>query len=63
MHRFAMCQAHIPSIDAMDKRERLQYARRRAVARAINHGATIASRATPKWLVRQLGGSIGRRVL
>jgi hypothetical protein len=30
---------------------------------AINQGAMIASRATPKWLVRMLGGSIGRRVL
>lgn len=30
---------------------------------AINHGAMIASRATPKWLIRKLGGAIGRRTL
>ena len=30
---------------------------------AINQGAMIASRATPKWLLRMLGGAIGRRTL
>jgi hypothetical protein len=30
---------------------------------AINQGAMIASRATPKWLVRMLGGAIGRKTL
>ena len=30
---------------------------------AINQGAMIASRATPKWLVRLLGGAIGRKTL
>jgi short-subunit dehydrogenase len=30
---------------------------------AINQGAMIASRATPKWLVRRIGGLLGRRVL
>ncbi|TXH86995.1 MAG: SDR family oxidoreductase [Rhodoferax sp.] len=30
---------------------------------AINQGAMIASRATPKWLLRLLGGAIGRRTL
>lgn len=30
---------------------------------AINQGAMIASRATPKWLVRRIGGLLGRRAL
>ena len=30
---------------------------------AINQGAMIASRATPKWLLRLVGGAIGRRTL
>jgi hypothetical protein len=30
---------------------------------AINQGAMIASRAAPKWLVRMLGGAIGRKTL
>jgi hypothetical protein len=30
---------------------------------AINRAATIASRSTPKWLVRRIGGAIGRKAL
>ena len=30
---------------------------------AINQGAMIASRATPKWLLRLLGGAIGRKTM
>ncbi|MFZ2217391.1 MAG: short-chain dehydrogenase, partial [Rhodoferax sp.] len=30
---------------------------------AVNHAAMMASRATPKWLVRRLGGLLGRKAI
>ena len=62
---YAATKAYVLSLTRVARRRTGRHRRHAhgAVPRHLNRTATVAGRATPKWLLRRVAGVVGRRML